>query len=65
MSAGVAASLGRFAGIFAPKVTPLLWVGAGLWLPFVVFALAHGVAALSVVALGIETKEKVLKEITE
>jgi len=25
---GVAASLGRFAGIFAPTVTPLLWVSA-------------------------------------
>ncbi len=62
---GVAASLGRFAGIFAPTVTPLLWVSAGLWLPFIVFALAHGAAALSVVVLGIETKGRVLEEIAE
>lgn len=62
---GVAASLGRFAGIFAPTVTPFLWVSAGLWLPFLVFALAHGVAALSVVVLGIETKGRVLEEIAE
>ena len=62
---GVAASLGRFAGIFAPTVTPLLWVSAGLWLPFIVFAVAHGAAAVSVVVLGIETKGKVLEEITE
>ena len=48
---GVAASLGRFAGIFAPTVTPLLWVSAGLWLPFLVFALAHIIGALSVVVL--------------
>ncbi|MFQ6074301.1 MAG: MFS transporter [Candidatus Bathyarchaeia archaeon] len=62
---GVAASLGRFAGIFAPTITPLLWVSAGLWLPFIVFALAHGAAALSVVILGIETKGRVLEEIAE
>jgi putative MFS transporter len=62
---GTAASLGRFAGIFAPTVTPLLWVSAGLWLPFVVFALAHGLAALSVAILGIETKGRVLEEIAE
>ena len=43
----------------------MLWVSAGLWLPFVVFALAHGLAALSVVVLGMETKGKVLEEITE
>jgi len=62
---GVAASLGRFAGIFAPTVTPLLWVSAGLWLPFIVFALVHLIAALSVAILGTETKGKVLEEITE
>jgi len=62
---GMAASLGRFAGIFAPTVTPLLWVSAGLWLPFIVFALAHGAGALSVAILGIETKGKVLEEIAE
>lgn len=62
---GVAASLGRFAGIFAPTLTPLLWVSAGLWLPFVVFALAHGAAALSVAALGMETKGRILEEIAE
>ncbi len=63
--AGVAASLGRFAGIFAPTVTPLLWETTGLWLPFLVFALAHGLAALSVLLFGIETKGKVLEEIAK
>ena len=53
------------AGIFAPTVTPLLSVSAGFCLPFMVFALAPGVAALSVVVLGIETKGRVLEEITE
>ncbi|NIP66945.1 MFS transporter, partial [Candidatus Bathyarchaeota archaeon] len=62
---GTAASLGRFAGIFAPTVTPLLRVSAGLWLPFVVFALAHIGAAFSVAILGIETKGRVLEEIAE
>ena len=61
---GIAASLGRFAGIFAPTVTPFLWMRVGLWLPFIVFALAHGVAALAVALLGIETKGKILEEIT-
>ncbi|UCH70346.1 MAG: MFS transporter [Candidatus Bathyarchaeota archaeon] len=62
---GVAASLGRFAGIFAPTITPLLLVSAGLWLPFAVFALAHGAAALSVAVLGTETKGRILEEIAE
>ena len=55
----------RVISSFASTVTPLLWVSAGLWLPFIVFALAHGVAALSVVVLGIETKGKVLEEIAD
>lgn len=63
--AGAAASLGRFAGVFAPTLTPLLWQSSGLWLPFVVFASAHGLAALSVVFLGTETKERVLEEIAD
>lgn len=62
---GIAASLGRFAGIFAPTVTPFLWERVGLWLPFIVFALVHGVAALSVAILGIETKGKILEKIKE
>jgi putative MFS transporter len=62
---GAAASLGRFAGVFAPTITPLLWESSGLWLPFMVFASAHGLAALAVVILGTETKEKVLEEIAE
>jgi putative MFS transporter len=62
---GAAASLGRFAGIFAPTITPLLWESSGLWLPFVVFASAHGLAAVAVFVLGTETKEKVLEEIAE
>jgi len=62
---GVAASLGRFAGIFAPTLTPLLWASAGLWLPFTGFALAHFVAALAVALLGVETKGRVLEEIAK
>ncbi|MFW6111069.1 MAG: MFS transporter [Thermoproteota archaeon] len=62
---GIAASLGRFAGIFAPTITPLLWEIAGLWLPFVVFALVHLTAAFSVAVLGIETKGATLEELTE
>ncbi|MFW6117266.1 MAG: MFS transporter [Thermoproteota archaeon] len=61
---GIAASLGRFAGIFAPTITPLLWESTGLWLPFVVFALAHLLAAFSVAILGIETKGATLEELT-
>jgi len=34
-------------------------------LSFIVFALAHGAAALSVVIVGTETKGRVLEEITE
>lgn len=63
--AGMAASLGRFAGIFAPTLTPLLWESAGIWLPFTVFALAHILAALSTATLGTETKGRVLEEIAE
>jgi putative MFS transporter len=60
---GVAASLGRFAGIFAPTLTPLLWESGGLWLPFIIFASAHIIAALVVAALGTETKKRTLEEI--
>ncbi len=64
-ASGVAASLGRFAGIFAPTVTPLLWTSGGLWLPFTVFALAHIAAASSVGILGVETKGMILEEIAK
>ena len=62
---GFAASLGRFAGIFAPTITPLLWATAGLGSAFIVFALAHVAAALAVAVLGAETKGRVLEEISK
>jgi putative MFS transporter len=62
--AGAAASIGRLAGIFAPTVTGFLYFSGGLPPTFTVFALAHFIAALSVAFLGIETKSKVLEDIS-
>jgi putative MFS transporter len=63
---GVAASIGRLAGILAPSATGYLFeVSGGSLLPaFTVFALAHIVAAVSTMILGEETKGKVLEEIS-
>lgn len=64
---GVAASIGRLAGILAPSITGYLFeISSGALLPaFTVFALAHIVAAFSTMVLGEETKGKVLEEISE
>lgn len=62
---GLAASVGRFAGIFAPTVTGYLWVTGGLSSMFLVFAMVHFISALSVLFLGIETKRKVLEVISK
>ncbi|MEM2110418.1 MAG: MFS transporter [Candidatus Bathyarchaeia archaeon] len=62
---GAAASIGRIAGTIAPTLTPLLHTYGGLAAPFVVFAIAHFLGALATAVLGIETKGKVLEEITK
>lgn len=62
---GFAASVGRFAGIFAPTITGYLYATTHLTGPFAVFALAHLLAALSIALLGVETKRKTLEEISK
>ncbi|MEM2875375.1 MAG: MFS transporter [Candidatus Bathyarchaeia archaeon] len=62
---GFAASIGRMAGIFAPVVTGYVYSIWGLAQTFGVFALAHFIAALVTVTLGIETKGRVLEEISK
>jgi putative MFS transporter len=61
---GSAASIGRLAGIAAPALTGYIWSGWGLSLAFVVFAAAHLVNAIAVGAFGVETKGRVLEEIS-
>lgn len=62
---GVAASIGRLAGILGPSITGYLFaVSGGQVLPaFTVFALAHIAAAAATGILGEETKGKTLEEI--
>ncbi|MEM1574990.1 MAG: MFS transporter [Nitrososphaerota archaeon] len=62
---GAAASIGRLAGILAPTLTGFLYSIGKLLFPFIVFTLAHLIASLSVIFLGIETKGKILEEISE
>lgn len=62
---GAAASIGRLAGILAPTLTGFLYSIGKLLFPFIVFTLAHIIASLSVIFLGIETKGKILEEISE
>ncbi|RLI27276.1 MFS transporter, partial [Candidatus Bathyarchaeota archaeon] len=61
---GFAASIGRAAGILAPILTGYVYATWGLAQTFNVFALAHILAAIATVILGIETKGKVLEEIS-
>ncbi|MEM1584480.1 MAG: MFS transporter [Nitrososphaerota archaeon] len=63
---GVAASIGRLAGIFAPSITGYLFeVSGGLLLPaFTVFASAHIIASVSTLVLGEETRNRTLEEIS-
>ncbi|MEM3866508.1 MAG: MFS transporter, partial [Candidatus Bathyarchaeia archaeon] len=63
--AGAAASMGRLAGIAAPTITGYIWAIWGLSSAFIVFASAHFIAALIVASLGIETKRKMLEEISK
>jgi len=62
---GAAASIGRIAGIFAPTVTPLLFLYGGLAAAFTMFALMHFIGSASVMILGTETKGKTLEEISK
>ena len=62
---GFAASIGRAAGILAPIATGYVYATWGLAQTFNVFALAHILAVVATVALGIETKGKVLEEISK
>ena len=63
---GIAASIGRLAGIFAPSITGLLFSLAGgqLFYAFMVFALVHIVAGSVVLFMGEETRGRVLEEIS-
>jgi len=63
--AGAAASIGRLAGVFAPTVTPLLYEYGGLAAAFTMFALMHFIGSASVILLGMETKGKILEEISK
>ena len=65
--AGVAASIGRLAGIAAPSITGYLFAVSGgeLLYAFAVFSAAHIIAALVTFALGEETKGKTLEEIAK
>ena len=62
---GAAASIGRAAGVIAPTATPLLFAYGGLGAAFTMFALAHIFGAIGVALLGIETKGKILEEISK
>ncbi len=64
--AGVAAATGRIAGILAPIITEIISLGgAQLLTAYVAFFILHMIGAISVVALGIETKGLTLEEISE
>jgi len=65
IGSGMAASIGRLAGILAPTLTGYLLSIGGLSLAFTVFALAHLIAAICVILLGIETKGMTLEEISK
>jgi putative MFS transporter len=62
---GAAASMGRAAGVVAPIATPLLYAYGGLPIAFAAFALVHFIGAITILILGIETKGKLLKEISK
>jgi MFS transporter, putative metabolite:H+ symporter len=64
-ASGAAASMGRLAGVIAPTATPLLFAYGGLPVAFTVFALVHFIGAITIALLGMETKGKTLKEISE
>ena len=62
---GAAASIGRLAGVVAPTATPLLFAYGGLAAAFAVFAVFHLLGVVAISVLGLETKGKVLEEISK
>ncbi len=64
-ASGAAASVGRLVGAIAPTATPLLYFYGGLGAAFAAFALVHFVGAVAIAVLGVETKGKVLTEISK
>ncbi len=64
-AAGAAASMGRLIGAIAPTATPLLYFYGGLGVAFAAFALVHFIGAITIGVLGIETKGKVLTDISK
>ena len=62
--AGIAAAVGRIAGILSPIITGYLQLG-GLTLAYVVFFIAHLLGGLLVFLLGPETKGLILEEISK
>ena len=65
VGSGAAASIGRIAGFIQGPVTGFILTSLGLAATFMEFTLIHVVAAVVVAALGIETRWRVLEEISE
>lgn len=61
---GSAASCGRFGGILQGPITGLVLMSSGLFGTFIKFSILHWIAALAVLIWGIETKGRVLEEIS-
>ena len=62
---GSAASCGRFGGILQGPITGIVVSSAGLFGTFIKFSILHWIAALVVLLLGIETKGRVLEDISK
>ena len=62
---GSAASCGRFGGILQGPITGLVLMSTGLFGTFIKFSVLHWIAALIVLILGVETKGRVLEEISK
>lgn len=62
---GFSAGIGRVAMTLAPTITGYVYATWGLDQTFNIFAIAHFLAAIAAITLGIETKGRVLEEISE
>jgi putative MFS transporter len=60
---GTSSSVGRIAAVAAPMGVPLLVANSGYSGAFIAFALSFGVAAVLVLALGPETRNRSIEEI--
>jgi len=65
LGSGVAASIGRIAGIAAPTVTGYLMSVGSLPYAFTAFSIAHIAAAITIALIGQETKGLRLEEISK